>query len=315
MTTPQLTDNHQGTRTYQVRHRTEYNYEKPVTGSYGRTHLTPRDLPSQTCSVSELEVSPRPNIVTEHVDHFGNLSHYVEVHSPHTELVITATNTVTVRRVVPDLGLLDAWTVAEAVAAISDHADRVDAVSFALPSRKVPRSPAVTAYAEELLPATRPLGDALLSLTHAIHSDFTYKAGVTSVNTTLDDLLRKRVGVCQDFAHLMIGCLRSVGLPTRYVSGYLETQPPPGSPRLQGADASHAWVSVLTPTHGWVDLDPTNDKQPDSRYIVAAWGRDFADVTPMKGVIFTQGKSSTLDVGVDVIRLDEALPGLSGPHL
>lgn len=315
MTTLQGSDDHQGTRTYQVRHRTEYNYEEKVTGSYGRTHLTPRDLPSQTCSVSELDVSPRPDIITEHVDHFGNVSHYVELHSAHTRLVITATNTVTVRRVVPDLTLLNGWTVADAVSAIGEQADRVDAVAYALPSRKVPRSPAVTAYAEGKLLPSRPLGEALLSLTHEIHSDFTYKSGVTSVNTTLDDLLRKRVGVCQDFAHLMIGCLRSVGLPTRYVSGYLETRPPKGSPRLEGADASHAWVSVLTPSHGWVDLDPTNNKQPDSRYIVAAWGRDFADVTPMKGVIFTEGKSSTLDVGVDVIRLDEALPGLSGSDL
>ncbi len=320
MSAPLGTHEHQETRIYQVRHRTEYNYEKPVTGSYGRTHLTPRDLPSQTCSASELEVSPTPNIISEHVDHFGNVSHYVEVHSPHQELVITATNTVTVRRIIPDLGLLDRWTVAEAVAALGELPDRVDAAAFTLPSRKVPRSLSVSAYAEETLSPDRPLGAALLLLVHTIYSDFKYKSGVTSVNTTLDDLLRKRVGVCQDFAHLMIGCLRSVGLPARYVSGYLETQPPPGKPRLQGADASHAWVSVLTPDLGWIDLDPTNNKQPDSRFIIAAWGRDFSDVTPMKGVIFTQGKSSTLDVGVDVTRLDQApqdqaLPGMSGSDL
>jgi transglutaminase-like putative cysteine protease len=222
---------------------------------------------------------------------------------------------VTVQRPVPDLAPLDRWTVAEAAAELAALEDRVEVARFGLPSRVIPSSRAVAAYAAEVLERDRPLGDALAALSRDIHQNFTYKSGATSVSTTLEELLRKRLGVCQDFAHLAIGCLRSVGLPARYVSGYLETQPPPGSVRLQGADASHAWVSVLTPHGQWIDLDPTNDQQPDSRYIVAAWGRDFADVSPMKGVIFTEGKSSTLDVGVDVIRLEDALPGMLAPGL
>lgn len=314
MTVPE----HQTARTYRVQHRTEYNYAEDVTSSYGRTHLTPRNLPTQRCTTAELVVTPSPDQVTEHVDYFGNSSHYVELHTPHTTLVITATSTVTVHRVVPDLRPLDRWTVASAAAALAAQADRVEAAHYVLPSRMVPRSPAVAAYAAEVLEPDRPLGEALAALSQDIHQNFTYKSGATTVSTTLEELLRKRLGVCQDFAHLAIGCLRSVGLPARYVSGYLETRPPPGKPRLQGADASHAWVSVLTPDDAWIDLDPTNDQQPDSRYIVAAWGRDFKDVSPMKGVIFTEGTSSTLDVGVDVLRLEDALPGLSldsGPSL
>ncbi|CUR59510.1 Transglutaminase domain-containing protein [metagenome] len=303
-------DRPEAARTYEVRHRTHYRYDKVVTGSYGRTHLTPRDLPTQSCASARLEIEPTPDLTSSHIDHFGNASHYVEVRSPHTELVITSISTVTVHRPVPDLARLDEWTVGSAAAAHSQAADRLDAVTYALPSRLVTLTPSVAAYAGSILGTDRPLGEALAALVHGIHDGFTYESGATSVSTTLDELLEDRAGVCQDFAHLAIGCLRSVGLPARYVSGYLETRPPAGTPRLQGADASHAWLSVLAPDGEWYDLDPTNDQQPDSRYVVAAWGRDYRDVTPMKGVIFTQGKKSTLDVGVDVIRLGDALPGL-----
>ncbi|MGD9961098.1 transglutaminase family protein [Nocardioides sp.] len=300
---------HDTARTYEVRHRTHYRYDQPVTGSYGRTHLTPRDLGTQSCTSSRLEIAPHPDLTTSHVDHFGNASHYVEVRTPHTELVITSVSTVIVRRPVPDLAQLDRWTVGGAVAAHADQPDRLDAVTYALPSPLVAPTAAVAAYARTILGTNRPLGEALAALVHGIHDGFTYESGATSVSTTLDELLEERAGVCQDFAHLAIGCLRSVGLPARYLSGYLETQPPAGAARLEGADASHAWLSVLAPDGEWYELDPTNDQQPDSRYVVAAWGRDYADVTPMKGVIFTEGKKSTLEVGVDVIRLGDALPG------
>lgn len=300
---------HESARSYEVRHRTHYRYQGEVTGSYGRTHLTPRDLPTQSCTTANLLIEPAPDVTSSHVDHFGNASHYVEVRTPHTELVITSISTVTVHRPIPDLDLLDRWTVASAVAALAQLPDRLDAVTYALPSPLVTPTPAVAAYARTILVPDRPLGEALRALVHAIHDGFSYESGATSVSTTLDELLEERAGVCQDFAHLAIGCLRSVGLPARYLSGYLETQPAPGTEKLQGADASHAWLSVLAPDGGCWDLDPTNEQQPDSRYVVAAWGRDYADVTPMKGVIFTEGKKSTLDVGVDVIRLGDALPG------
>ena len=149
----------------------------------------------------------------------------------------------------------------------------------------------------------RPLGTTLRELVHAIHSGFAYRSGATTVTTTLAEVLARREGVCQDFAHLAVAALRWAGLPARYVSGYVETRPPPGQPRLQGVDASHAWVSVFVPEVGWVDLDPTNDQVVDGQYVVTAWGRDYTDVPPLKGVIFTEGRRSTLDVAVDVTPL------------
>jgi transglutaminase-like putative cysteine protease len=149
----------------------------------------------------------------------------------------------------------------------------------------------------------RPVGEAVRALVSRIHDEFAYRPGVTSVTTPLRDVLIRREGVCQDFAHLAVACLRCVGLPARYVSGYLETQPPPGKPKLQGADASHAWASVLLPELGWVDVDPTNDRIVDDDYVVTAWGRDYTDVPPLKGVIFTESKKSRLKVAVDVIRI------------
>ena len=152
----------------------------------------------------------------------------------------------------------------------------------------------------------RPLGATLRHLVSTIYHDFTYRSGATTVSTSLDDVLIRREGVCQDFAHLAVAVLRRAGLPARYVSGYLETVPPPGQPKLQGVDASHAWASVLVPELGWVDLDPTNNQVVDAGYVVTAWGRDYTDVPPLKGVIFTEGANSTLRVAVDVIRLPAA---------
>ena len=268
------------------------------------------------------------------MDHFGNTTHYVEVGTPHRELSLVALSTVTVARPVPDLTALDGWTVGAAAAALAARRDRVEILTYRLPSPLVTATPEVTAYAGRFLGPDRPLGQALGALLHGVHADFAYRGGVTSVSTTLGELLERRAGVCQDFAHLAVGCLRAVGLPARYVSGYLETEPPTGLPRLQGADASHAWLQVLTPSPDpaspdpeapdpaspdpeapdpeaplvWWDLDPTNDQQADSRYVVAAWGRDYADVTPVKGVIFTEGAGSALEVGVNVVRLDPHLP-------
>lgn len=204
-----------------------------------------------------------------------------------------------------DLAGLNRWTVESAAEAIRDTGDPVTRATYLLPSPLVEVDEAVKAYAASVLAPEAPLGDAIVALTHAIFTDFAYRSGVTNVRTTLQDLLELRQGVCQDFTHLALGCLRAAGLPGRYVSGYLETSPPPGQQRLEGSDASHAWASVLTPGGDWVDLDPTNDHLADSRYVVTAWGRDFRDVSPLKGVIYTESTTSSLDVGVDVTRLAE----------
>lgn len=292
-------------RVYEVTHRTQYRYDGEVTASYGLAHLLPRDAPGQRVRRSRLQVDPQPDLIAERSDYFGNRCGYLEVHRPHTELVVTAVSVVEISRTAADLAALDAWTVGQAARPAGGPVeDGLDALDFLLPSEQVSFDPAVQAYAAAVLAPGRPLGQALADLVHRINADIAYVPGATSVTTPLREVLDRRHGVCQDFAHLAVGCLRLAGLPARYVSGYLETRPPAGLPRLQGADASHAWLSVLVPELGWVDLDPTNDQPADARYVVTAWGRDYTDVPPLKGVIFTESGASTLTVGVDVIRLD-----------
>lgn len=307
------------THRYEVRHRTEYTYADDVTASYGRAFLVPRDTGEQWCRSTRLEVSPRPGHVSEHLDHYGNRSAFVEVHTPHRTLAVTCTSVVDVDRPRPDLAAWDGWTWSEAADAVLDlprpagddatggpglaDVDPVAVRELLLPSPQVELADEVREYAAGVFTPGRPLGESLRDLVRRIHTDFRYASGSTSVTTTLPEVLAKRQGVCQDFAHLAVGCLRSVGLPARYVSGYLETEPPPGKPKLQGADASHAWASVLTPDGRWVDLDPTNDQPADSRYVVTAWGRDYTDVPPLKGVIYTEGATTALKVSVDVIRM------------
>jgi transglutaminase-like putative cysteine protease len=293
-------------RVYEVTHRTAYRYDDEVTGSYGRAHLTPREAPGQRLRSGRIEVTPHPELITERVDWFGNRCTYLEVHRPHTELVVTAVSVVEVSRAAADLATLDRWTVGQAALdwrGVGVAPEVVlDAVDFVLPSAQVEPGPQLRSYAAPVLPPERPLGEALADLVHRIHTDLAYVPGATSVTTSLPEVLARREGVCQDFAHLAVGCLRLAGLPARYVSGYLETEPPPGRPKLQGSDASHAWFSVLVPELGWVDLDPTNDQPADARYVVTAWGRDYTDIPPLKGVIFTESSHSTLSVGVDVVR-------------
>lgn len=292
-------------RRYEVRHRTTYTYDGDVTTCYERGFLRPRETPTQRVVSNDVRISPEPDLVSEHTDHFGNQNCYVELRTPHQVLEVTKTSVVHVAWPTVDLELLNTWTVSSAAAAIRDTGDPVTRATYLLPSPLVEVDDLVRAYAATFLTPDAPLGDAVLALTHGIFTDFAYRSGVTNVRTTLRELLDLRQGVCQDFTHLALGCLRAVGLPGRYVSGYLETAPPPGEERLEGSDASHAWASVLTPGGDWVDLDPTNDNLADSRYVVTAWGRDFRDVSPLKGVIYTESTTSSLDVGVDVTRLPE----------
>jgi transglutaminase-like putative cysteine protease len=285
---------------YRVVHSTEYVYDEDVTGSYGQARLLPRDLPHQTCLSSSVYVDPTPEDLRDHTDHFGNVTTYFHVAHPHTRLTVTATSLVEVKPPeVPTVFYEQPWeTPRDAVAdRFGAHAE---AREFALASPLVGRHAAVEAYARPSFPPGRPIGDATVELMHRIHADFRYTAGETTVSTTLPEVLEARVGVCQDFAHLTVGCLRSMGLAARYVSGYLETEPPPGRPKLVGADASHAWASVLVPGAGWVSLDPTNDQLVDGRYVTLAWGRDYDDVPPLKGVIFTESTRHVLQVRVDV---------------
>lgn len=293
-------------RRYRVLHRTTYTYSAPVTTCLERGLLLPRESPSQRVVRSEYRVDPPALADVVHEDYFGNRTTYLEVPTHHSRLEITKDFEVDVAWPAIDLDALNRWTVGEAAALVrADPRFALDQALYLLPSPKVVVTDEVAAYARQKLPDDLGLGDALERLTVGIHDDFTYKSGVTTTRTTLAELLVLGRGVCQDFAQLAIGCLRHVGLPARYVSGYIETSPPPGRPKLAGSDASHAWVSVLTPDGAWADVDPTNAHFADSRYVVNAWGRDYNDVSPLKGVIFTDSKESRLDVGVDVIRLDD----------
>ncbi|MFT3874938.1 MAG: transglutaminase family protein [Propioniciclava sp.] len=296
---------HLDARRYEVRHVTEYAYEADVSASFGRACLRPRTAPGQRVIEHSIEVSPTPDVLDEHVDLFGNFSHYLEIGTPHTRLTVTKRSVVEIAWPQVDLDGLDRWTVADAASALlADRAlDPLEHALYRLPSELVDLGPEVRAYADTLAWPQRPLGQAIAAVTHAIFRDFAYVKGATTTRTTLPELLAAREGVCQDFAHLAVGVLRAAGLPARYVSGYIETAPPPGQPRLEGSDATHAWASVQVPGGAWVDLDPTNDQLADSRYLITAWGRDFRDVTPLKGVIFTESPTSRLRVAVDVVRL------------
>lgn len=293
---------HYEPRRYEVQHLTAYDYAADVTASYGRACLRPRGTATQRVVEHTIRVEPEPGLLSEHTDLFGNASHYVEILQPHRRLEVVKTSVVQVDPVPRDLTALNRWTVAQAAAA-TPPGDPTLAAAYLLPSALIRSSPPLHERAVEALASDAPLGDALDRLITGIYTDFTYASGVTTVKTSLAELLDLKAGVCQDFAHLAIGCLRAVGLAARYVSGYLETQPPPGRPKLRGADATHAWASVGLPDGTWLDLDPTNDCIADGRYVTTAWGRDYRDVTPLKGVIFTEGTTSSLTVSVDVHRV------------
>jgi transglutaminase-like putative cysteine protease len=284
--------------TFRVTHRTSYAYDEDVSASFGRAHLLPTDRPRQTCADATVTVTPAPAEQHEHTDAFGNRSTYFSVTTPHRALTVLAESTVTVAPAV--LPRPRAW---EEVRDGLRASTRIDTRGYALPSPRLGPDADVTGYARRSFPPGRALAEAVLDLSSRIHRDFRYVSGSTTVRSSVADLLTGGEGVCQDFAHLAVAGLRSMGLAARYVSGYLETRPPPGRPRVLGADASHAWVSVFT-GDGWFDVDPTNDRAVDDTFVELAHGRDYADVPPLRGVIFSDATESVLTVAVDMIRLD-----------
>ena len=292
---------------YRVVHRTEYRYDSEVSSSYGELYLLPRDVPGQVCRSAEVVIEPEAHDYRQRKDFYGNRVAYFALLEPHTWLTVTAESTVEVNRPasVP-LAVDQAWETVRDRLRSDRSADAFDARGFLFDSPKVVVTPAVAAYAAPTFPTGRPLAEALTELDSRIHADFAYEPGATSVRTTLTELLELRKGVCQDFAHLAVGCLRSLGLAGRYVSGYLNTAPPPGRARLVGADVSHAWASVFVPDAGWVDFDPTNDRFVSDRYVTNAYGRDFGDVSPLKGVIYTESTTNEMHVSVDVLPLERS---------
>ena len=292
---------------YRIVHTTRYHYEKSVASSYNEAHLLPRSFARQTLVSASLAIDPPCRDYRDRQDFFGNTASYFAILDPHQEVTITATSEVRLLAPRRQLSFGDAldWQEAARRLAEASDPDTLDAVQYCLDSPMVRVMPALNEYAAASFSAGRLLTDAVAELVARIHEDFTYDATATDIATPMLEVLQQRRGVCQDFAHLAIGCLRSLGLAARYVSGYLETLPPPGKAKLQGADASHAWLQVYLPGAGWQDWDPTNNLQPSGRHITTAWGRDYSDVAPLQGVIYGGGDKHEIEVEVDVTALPE----------
>ncbi|MCA3181443.1 MAG: transglutaminase family protein [Burkholderiales bacterium] len=282
-------------------HHTEYRYEAPVAQSWQLAHLRPRATARQRVLSHRLEVAPAPDALDERIDAFGNSVAAFAIHAAHDALDVVAESRVALAPPEPDgdaaVAPWDATAPARAGGRLA-----LELAPYVGPSPLVPRSRRALHYASRSFRRGVPFARALDDLAHRIHRDFAFDASATTVTTPLEQVFAERRGVCQDFAQLMIACLRGVGVPARYVSGYIVTTPPPGRPRLVGADASHAWVSAWCPARGWIDVDPTNDRRADTDFVTLGWGRDFSDVTPLRGVILGGG-AQTLEARVTVTPL------------
>ena len=285
---------------YRVLHKTAYQYTDPVSLCHNLLHLKPRDSSRQTCLRGGIAVQPEPKSTQNLADYFGNPITLFTIQEPHRRLSIASEHRIEVKPA-PAARLRDgvAWEQVRDRLRTDPSPDSLDAFQHLFQSPYVPCMDHFAAYAAPSFPHGQPMLLGVLELTKRIHREFRYDSTATTLSTPVEAVLAQRRGVCQDFAHLMIACLRSLSLPARYVSGYLLTQPPPGQARLVGADASHAWVSVYCPEIGWVDFDPTNNLMPGEQHITVAWGRDYDDVSPVKGVILGGG-SHTMSVSVDV---------------
>ncbi|MFC9994753.1 transglutaminase N-terminal domain-containing protein [Nocardia sp. NPDC127526] len=286
---------------YRVLHRTVYVYSDAVTSSYGRAYLTPREFSGQALREHEIRVDPVPSDRSVGLDVYGNTTLYFHVTSDHRRLEVTGESVVDVERPAA-ASSSPPWEQARPTAGHGPLA-----VEFTLDLAPPEITPEIAAYAAESFEPDRPLLDAVTELNTRIHADFTYESGSTTVSTRVADVFAAREGVCQDFARLALACLRSRGLAARYVSGYLATEPPPGTERVVGADATHAWAAVWLPGESgghWIGFDPTNDQFADERYVTLAWGRDYADVPPLRGIIYTDAQESTITVSVDVAPVE-----------
>ena len=296
---------------YRIEHETRYEHASRVATSRHLACLRPRPLPQQHVHAYEIDVTPAASDVDVRTDYFGNLVHQFTLLTPYDELRVSSRCVVEVRPR-PDVIIPSespAWEdVRDLLTRRLDSADD-QVTEFSYESPLVEVGSKLAAFAGDVLSPGRPVLEAAFDLMHRIHAEFEFDDKATTVATPVGKVLANRHGVCQDFAHLQVACLRSVGLAARYVSGYLLTDPPKGHERLIGADASHAWLSVWCPHHGWVDLDPTNDLVPDVRHVTIGWGRDYGDVSPLKGVILGGG-AQQLHVAVSVIPEPEFEPEL-----
>lgn len=303
-------------RHYRVTHRTTYEYSAPMTDGYTVAYVIPRPTPQQLVERANVEVDPEPDERLEHIDSFGNRVLQLGVHHAHSSLTVEAVSDVVVEPMIVDADGAPWESVAEAVTACrGGEALSVRPFAGGLP---LVHDPDDRAALRDLVMRSfhpgRPVIDAARAFCHDIYTSFEYDPTSTDVSTPLSAVLEQRRGVCQDFAHLAVGGLRELGLAARYVSGYIETAPPAGAPRLVGADASHAWCSAWVPdlggdgVGGWVDFDPTNDRLPVHRHVTVAWGRDYGDVAPVRGVVIGPNAVQALSVAVDVERVQPSGP-------
>lgn len=286
---------------YKLKHKTLYTYVNEVHNYQSILCLQPRNSVKQICKNFKIEIEPKPSKIYSRTDYFGNIQHYFSLHESHKSLKVVVSSEVEVlNNVVQPLNPISCQEAK--LSYQTDIPTKIVVLPYLLPSPFISWDEEIVAFAASCLKPNVSLFEAILDLIKKIYTEFQFKSGSTNVNTPLKTLLKERKGVCQDFSHLAIASLRSMGIPAKYVSGYIETLPPKGKVKLEGSDASHAWISVYIPEMGWCEFDPTNNMIPQQRHIVTAYGRDFADVSPLKGIIFSSGEHK-VKVEVDVIPL------------
>ena len=289
---------------YKIWHSTEYLYQETVSTGHNRLCLVPLSSPEQSCLSSEVKITPTPDELTYRTDFFGNTLLFISIYKEFNKLEIISESTLEIsERVLAKRAAQSTvlWSDVKNKSALQGD-EFADVIQYTLPSFHVPYNEAIRQFALGCFPEGATLWSGCCSLMKKIFTTIKFTPGFTTVNTPVESVIVSRKGVCQDFAHLMIACLRNMGLPARYVSGYLETFPPPGKVKLVGSDASHAWLAVYFPGLGWVEFDPTNNLLPDTNHMTVAFGRDYFDVAPVKGIIFSSGKQNIV-VKVDVSRV------------
>lgn len=289
---------------YNLIHSTVYEYRESVSSYHSIACLCPRTTPVQVCSNFSLSISPVPTEVVPRVDFFGNSVHYFTIQIPHKELRVIAKSTIENIISGQEPVYTEAYTCAAAREVfLKDYLIKNEVMQFRLPSPFIHWDEEIMKFARDCFDDTKSLFESVHDLCGKIFHEFEFMPNHTTVHTPLKTVLKEKKGVCQDFSHLAIAAIRSMGFAARYVSGYLETLPPPGKEKLQGSDASHAWISAYIPGIGWCDFDPTNNLIPRERHITTAWGRDYSDVPPLKGILFSSGKQK-LTVEVDVLPIE-----------
>ena len=290
---------------YEIKHTTKYEYHNSVSLCHNIAKLMVRNTATQVCNNTSIEITPKPDVLQEYEDFFGNKVVYFAIQKEHEHLTVTVRSQI--QKISQQATTLSffatpGWELVKTLV-LEPGEDNFNARQYIFETPITAANDEIAAYAIQSFTAGRPILEAANDLMFRIYTDFEFNPRFTTVATPLTDVIKYRKGVCQDFAHLAIACVRAMGLPVRYVSGYLETLAPPGKAKLTGVDASHAWFAMYVPQLGWIDFDPTNNIIPGMRHITIGWGRDYTDITPLKGVILSSGQHQ-MRVLVDVKRLD-----------